>query len=121
MYIYMRKGKSITLLIQTRTIVVQKGFSEQVVERFTQESPMDSMEGLLDKTIMVNKRNKEDQEEVVVMIRWESVDAWKNWEKSDAHIQGHRENKGKPTPEFVISTTVNMYEVKSVKPGIGRL
>ncbi|WP_134683839.1 antibiotic biosynthesis monooxygenase [Brevibacillus migulae] len=108
------------MLIQTRTIVVQKGFADQVVERFTKESPMDSMEGLLDKTVMVNKRNKEDQEEVMVMIRWESVDAWKNWEKSDAHIQGHRENKGKPVPEFVISTTVNMYEVKSVKPGIGR-
>jgi heme oxygenase (staphylobilin-producing) len=107
------------MLIQTRTIVVQSGNADQVVERFTQESPMDSFEGLLDKTVMVNKKKQEGQEEVVVMIRWESVDAWKNWEKSDVHIQGHRDSKGKQAPEYVISTTVNMYDVKSVKNGIG--
>ncbi|KGE20108.1 antibiotic biosynthesis monooxygenase [Paenibacillus wynnii] len=104
------------MLIQTRTIVVEKGNADQVVDRFTQKSPIDSMEGLLDKTVMVNKR-KQDHEEVVVMIRWESIEAWKNWEKSDVHIQGHRENKGKPTPEYVISSTVNMYEVKAVTKG----
>ncbi|WP_166239822.1 antibiotic biosynthesis monooxygenase [Paenibacillus turpanensis] len=106
------------MLIQTRTIVVQAGNADQVVERFTQPGPMDEMEGLVDKTVMVNRRKQDDHEEVVVMIRWESIDAWKNWEKSDAHIQGHRDSKGKTPPEFVVSTTVNMYEVKAVKPGL---
>ncbi len=106
------------MLIQTRTIVIQPGHADQVAERFTQESPLDTMEGLVDKTIMVN-RKKQDHEEVVVMIRWASVEDWKNWEKSDAHIQGHRDNRGKTPPEFVISTTVNMYEVKAVKEGKG--
>ncbi|MFC0211527.1 antibiotic biosynthesis monooxygenase [Paenibacillus chartarius] len=105
------------MFIQTRTIVVKKGNAEQVVERFSQPGPMDEMEGLIDKTVMVNRKKQEDEEEVVVMIRWRSVEDWKNWEKSDAHIQGHRQNHGKPKPEFVISTTVNMYEVKSIKEG----
>ena len=105
------------MLIQTRTVVVQSGNADKVIERFTKESPMDAMEGLLDKTVMVNRR-KQEHEEVVVMIRWESVDAWKNWEKSDVHIQGHRENKGKALPEYVISSMVNMYEVKAVKKGV---
>lgn len=104
------------MLIQTRTIVVKSGHADQVLERFTKESPMDAMEGLIDKTVMVN-RKKQEVDEVMVMIRWESVDAWKNWEKSDAHIQGHRQNKGKPLPEYVISSSVNMYEVKAVKEG----
>ena len=98
------------MLIQTRTIVVQKGHSAEVVERFSKASPMDQMPGLLDRSVMVNKRNK-DTEEIVVLIRWESEDAWKNWEKSDVHIQGHRENRGKVLPEYVISSTVNMYDV----------
>lgn len=103
------------MLIQTRTIVVKPGNAELVVERFTKESPMDQMPGLLDKTVMVNRRKQEDNEEVVVMIRWESVDAWKNWEKSDVHIQGHRDKKGSAPPEYVVSTTVNMYDVKAHK------
>jgi len=105
------------LLIQTRTIVVEKGYADQVVERFSKESPIDKMEGLLDRSVMVKKRSK-DNEEVVVMIRWESEEAWKNWEKSDVHIQGHRENRGKTPPEYVLSTTVNMYDVKTVKQGL---
>lgn len=105
------------MLIQTRTIVVQKDKVDLVLERFTKDSPMDAMEGLIDKTVMVN-RKKQDYEEVVVMIRWRSVEDWKNWEKSDVHIQGHREKRGNPAPDYIISTTVNMYEVKAMKEGI---
>lgn len=106
------------MLIQTRTIVVEQGKADLVVERFSQAGPMDAMEGLIDKTVMVNRKKQDDQEEVVVMIRWRSVEDWKNWEKSDAHIQGHRQNNGKPKPEYVLSTTVNMYEVKALKEGV---
>ncbi|PZD96428.1 antibiotic biosynthesis monooxygenase [Paenibacillus sambharensis] len=104
------------MFVQTRSIVVEKGFADQVVERFSSEGAIDAMEGLVDRTVMVNRSSKE-QEEVLVMIRWESEEAWKNWEKSDAHIQGHRDNRGKPKPEFIISSSVNMYNVKTVRPG----
>jgi len=104
------------MLIQTRTIVVEKGNADKVVERFSQPGILDEREGLIDISVMVNKRSKET-EEVVVFVRWESEEAWKNWEKSPEHIQGHRDNKGKQPPEFVISTTVNMYEVKKVRNG----
>lgn len=104
------------MFIQTRSIVVEKGFADQVVERFSRESPMDEMEGLIDKSVMVN-RIKKDHEEVVILIRWESVEAWKNWEKSDAHLEGHRQNKGKPKAEYIINISVNSYELKSFKQG----
>lgn len=104
------------MLIQTRTIVVQKDKVDLVLERFTKESPMDAMEGLIDKTVMVN-RKKQEHEEVVVMIRWRSVEDWKNWEKSDVHIQGHRQKRGQPGPDYIISTVVNMYEVNAIKEG----
>ncbi|WP_438351739.1 antibiotic biosynthesis monooxygenase [Paenibacillus sp. FA6] len=104
------------VLIQTRTIVVEKGNSEKVVERFSQESPVEGMDGLIDISILVKKRSKEN-EEVMVMIRWESEEAWKNWEKSDVHIQGHRQKKGNVTPEYIISSSVSMYETKKIKRG----
>lgn len=107
------------MFIQTRTMLVRKDKADLVLERFTKESPMDAMEGLIDKTVMVNLK-KQEHEEIVVMIRWRSVEDWKNWEKSDAHIQGHREKRGKQAPDYMISTEVKMYEVKAVKEGLGR-
>lgn len=107
-----------TLLIQMRTIVVKPGHAAEVVERFSRPAPVEQMPGLIDRTVMVNKRSK-DREEIVVMIRWESEEAWKNWEKSDIHIQGHREKRGQTPPDYVISSTVGMYEVMAVREGEG--
>ncbi|WP_310144557.1 antibiotic biosynthesis monooxygenase [Paenibacillus amylolyticus] len=106
------------MLIQTRSMIIQKGYSDQVVERWSGPSPIMEMPGLIDFSVMVNKRNKE-QEEVLVIIRWESEEAWKNWEKSDVHIKGHREKKSQEKPDYLISMTVNMYEVQTVKSGSG--
>lgn len=106
------------MLIQTRSILVEKGYSNQVVERFSVPTPVVDMPGLIDFSVMVNKKSKE-QEEVLIIIRWESEEAWKNWEKSDAHIKGHREKRNQEKPAYLISTTVNMYEVQTVKNGSG--
>ncbi|MDQ0063603.1 antibiotic biosynthesis monooxygenase [Paenibacillus harenae] len=104
------------MLNQTRTILVEPGNADKVVERFSGPSALDGREGLIDISVMVNKKKKE-QEEVIVTIRWESEEAWKNWEKSPEHIAGHRQKRGEQqsAPEFVISTTVNFYNVKAVK------
>lgn len=99
-----------------RSIVVEKGNSEQVVHNFGQEGHIDGMEGLVDIHIMVNRKTKES-EEVVIMIRWESEEAWKNWEKDPVHLAGHRNNKDEKRPEYIIESSVNMYDVKKVKHG----
>lgn len=69
------------MFIQMRRIVVTAGSAEQVVARFSKPGPIDAMEGLVDKTIMSSKISREE-EEVLVMIRWESRDAWMNWERA---------------------------------------
>ncbi|MFD0717566.1 antibiotic biosynthesis monooxygenase family protein [Paenibacillus sp. GCM10027626] len=105
------------MLIQKRTITVKAGFSDQVVERFGKPGgPMTEIEGFIDLTVMVKKGRRNDEEEqVVVMVRWESEEAWKRWEKSPAHIEGHRNQRNQEKPEYLISTVVDMYEVKAVK------
>jgi heme oxygenase (staphylobilin-producing) len=95
---------------------VEKGNSDKVIARFSQESPIDSMEGLIDISVMVNNKSKEN-EEVIVVVRWESREDWKNWEKSDAHLQGHRDSRGQESPPFILSTSVNMYDSQIVKRG----
>jgi len=104
------------VFVMIRTIAVEKGHAGKVVERFSQPGKLDEREGLIDVSVMVNKRAKEN-DEVVVLIRWESEEAWKAWEKSPEHIQGHRDSKGKTPPEYVLSTTVNLFDAKAVKKG----
>lgn len=104
------------MFIQMRTIVVEKGNAEQVIERFSQEGHIEGKEGLIDKTVMVNSKDKES-EEIVVMIRWESKEAWKNWEKDPVHIAGHREKRGQEKPSYVLESSVKMYEVKKINKG----
>ncbi|MEK8213406.1 antibiotic biosynthesis monooxygenase [Paenibacillus sp. FSL L8-0463] len=104
------------MFIQTRSIVIEKGNSDKVIEKFSAPGALEEMEGLIDISITLNKKSK-DTEEVLLLIRWESEEAWKNWEKSDAHIQGHRNSRGQEKPAFIISTTVNMYEVQKIKEG----
>lgn len=94
--------------------IVSEGNSDQVVNRFSGEGIIEKQEGFIDLTVMVKKVRRGD-EEVIVMIRWESEQHWKQWEKSDAHIAGHRANLGKPKPEYILQSENGLYEVKAVK------
>jgi heme oxygenase (staphylobilin-producing) len=85
------------MFVQMRKMVVTKGNAEKVVERFSGKGLIEQQEGFVDATVMVKKVRRGD-EEVVVMIKWESEDHWKQWEKSPAHIAGHKANLGKPKP-----------------------
>lgn len=97
-----------------RKMVVTEGNAEKVVERFSKRGLVAEQEGFIESTVMVKKVRRGD-EEVVIMTKWESEEYWKKWEKSDAHIAGHKANLGKPKPDYIISSKGGIYEVKSVK------
>jgi heme oxygenase (staphylobilin-producing) len=102
------------VFVQMRKTVVTEGNADKIVERFGGKGLIEQQEGFIDATVMVKKVRRGD-EEVVVMIRWESEAHWKQWEKSDAHIAGHKAKIGQPKPEYIISSEGGVYEVKTVK------
>jgi len=102
------------MLIETKTITVKEGTSDLVVNNFSREGAIETFPGFIDLSVLV-KRVRRGEEEVIVMIRWESEEAWKGWEKSEVHIAGHRENRGKPKPEHVLNVAHAMYDVKAQK------
>ncbi len=102
------------MFVQMRKMIVAEGNSEKVVERFDGKGLIEQQEGFIDATVMVKKVRRGD-EEVVVMIRWESEEYWKQWEKSEAHIAGHKAKLGKPKPDYIINSEGGLYEVKTVK------
>ncbi|KWW22670.1 hypothetical protein AS888_03405 [Peribacillus simplex] len=102
------------MFVQMRKTVVKEGNSDQVVKRFGAEGVIEKQEGFIDLSVLVKKVRRGD-EEVIIMINWESEEHWKQWEKSEVHIAGHKANLGKPKPEYIVSSEGALYEVKAVK------
>lgn len=105
------------MFVHMRRTVVKEGHADRVVERFSKEGIIEKQEGFIDLTVMVKKVPRGD-EEVVVLVRWESEEHWKQWEKSDAHIAGHKARKGLPKPDYIVSTDGGRYEVKAIKTAV---
>lgn len=99
------------MFVQIKRIVVKEGNATKVIERFTKKSSPSLVEqqpGFIGREILLKKVRRGD-EEVLIMIRWESEEAWKNWEKSPEHIAGHKANIGKPKPDYIIESSQDLY------------
>ncbi len=105
------------MFVILRKMVVTEGNADKVVEQFSNRSLVREQEGFVDLTVMKQKARR-GEEEVVVIIRWESEAHWKQWEKSDAHIAGHKAKRGEAKPEYLISSEAGRYEVQVVKNAI---
>ncbi|MEC2076202.1 antibiotic biosynthesis monooxygenase [Metabacillus fastidiosus] len=102
------------MFIQLKTITVTEGNAEKMVERFAGEGIIEEQPGFIDLSVLKKKQRK-GNEEVVVMLRWESEDAWKAWETSEVHLAGHRANRGKPSPSFIIDSKQEVYHMLGQK------
>ncbi|MEK3890372.1 antibiotic biosynthesis monooxygenase family protein [Bacillus sp. FSL K6-3431] len=102
------------MFVTLRKMVVTEGNADKVVQQFSKKGIIEEQEGFVDVTVMQQKARR-GEEEFVVMIRWESEDHWKQWERSGAHLAGHKAKRGQPKPEYLINTEGGRYEVKAVK------
>jgi heme oxygenase (staphylobilin-producing) len=108
------------MFVQIRKWTLTEGNAGKILDRFQKKpgegpSLIEQREGFIGRELMV-KNARRGEEEVVMIIRWESEEAWKAWEKSPEHIAEHKnkikENGGKPPkPEYVIDMEVGNYTV----------
>jgi len=100
------------MFYQVRRIVVKEGFSEQVVENFSKRGGLlASRPGYIGRQILV-KKVRRGEEEVMVMVQWESEEDWKNWEKSPEHIAGHKAKPKAEKPDYIVESSHDLYYVK---------
>lgn len=47
----------------------------------------------------------------MILVKWESEAAWKNWEKSPEHIAGHKAKikEGNPKPDYLVDSQHGLY------------
>ena len=108
------------MFVQIRKWTVTEGSAEKVLERFKKKpdqgpSLLEQREGFIGRELLV-KNVRRGEEEVIMIVRWESEEAWKAWEKSPEHIAGHKkkiaEHGGKPPkPDYVINMEHGNYTV----------
>lgn len=102
------------MFVQLKKISVTEGNADLAVNQFSKPGIIEEQEGFVDQIIM-EKKVRKGETEVMVVTRWESEQHWKLWEKSDVHIAFHKAKLGKPKPDYIINIEVGAYEVKTVK------
>ena len=73
------------MFVQIRKWTITEGNSDKIIERFRKKpdkgpSLIEQREGFIGRELLV-KNVRRGEEEVVMIIRWESEEAWKAWEK----------------------------------------
>ncbi|MEI5906001.1 antibiotic biosynthesis monooxygenase [Bacillus spongiae] len=102
------------MFVQMKYIYVTEGHAHNMKNRFAGEGVIEKQPGFIDLSVL-KKSSRKGQEEVIVMIRWESERDWKAWETSDIHLAGHRANRGKPSPSYIIDSRQEVYQVLAQK------
>lgn len=99
------------MFYQIKKILVKEGHSSNVIDRFSKKDMLiEQQPGFLDKQVLVKKSRRGD-EEVMVMISWQSEKDWKNWEKHPDHIAGHKAKIGQPKPDYILESSQDIYDV----------
>ena len=108
------------MFVQIRKWTVTEGNADKIIECFKRKpeqgpSLVEQREGFISREIL-HKNARRGEEEIVMIVRWESEAAWKAWETSPEHIAGHKnkikEHGGKPPqPDYIISTDRGNYTV----------
>jgi heme oxygenase (staphylobilin-producing) len=102
------------MFIQLKTMLVTEGNADKLIERFSSEGIIEQQPGFIDLSVLKKKQRRGD-EEILILIRWESEGDWKAWETSEVHLAGHRENRGKPSPAYILDGKQEYYHMIGYK------
>lgn len=105
------------MIIEMKKWTVKEGHSKDILKKFEERkakpSIMEQQPGFLGREALMKKTTRGD-EQVIMMVRWESEDALKAWKKSPEHIAGHKAkiasgNPKREQPEYIISVEHELY------------
>ncbi|WP_201006825.1 heme oxygenase [Paenibacillus glycanilyticus] len=97
-----------TMIIVTNTSQIVKGSGDKLVERFDRIGKVEQMEGFLGLEVLWTQNLKE-YDEVAVVTRWTSKDAFQAWTKSEAFRESH---KHRNIPDYILDNKITFQEVK---------
>lgn len=96
------------MIIVTNTSQIVKGSGDKLVERFDRIGKVEQMEGFLGLEVLWTQNLKE-YDEVAVVTRWTSKDAFQAWTKSEAFRESH---KHRNIPDYILDNKITFQEIK---------
>ncbi|PWW03284.1 heme oxygenase (staphylobilin-producing) [Paenibacillus cellulosilyticus] len=97
-----------TMLIVTNTSQIVKGSGEKLIERFDRIGQVERMEGFLGLEVLFTQ-NISEYDEVSIVTRWTSREAFQGWTKSEAFRESHQHRK---TPDYILNNKITFQEVR---------
>lgn len=91
------------MYIVYQKFTVEDGQADQLVKTLANRKVLTEQDGFIDAEIL---KNEEDKNVVGIIAKWESKDAWKAWENTNA-----REEAGEEDPVNIKETVTDRYEV----------
>lgn len=95
------------MFVEMKNIVTKSGFGKKQAEKFTQGSVVSEQPGFV--KLEAGFKEYPDKDDVLVLIYWKSHDDFLNWKKSDAHIAGHKNQKG--IPEHILERSSRSFSL----------
>lgn len=95
------------MFVEMKNIVTKPGFGKKQAEKFTQGSVVSEQAGFV--KLEAGYKEYPDKDDVLVLIYWKSHDDFLNWKKSDAHIAGHKNQKG--IPEHILERSSRSFSL----------
>jgi heme oxygenase (staphylobilin-producing) len=99
------------MIIVTNTSKITKGDGDKLITRFKKVGMVEKMEGFLGLEVMFRK-NLKDHDEVSVVTRWETMEAFKGWTKSEAFQKSHQK---RDIPAYILENSITYYDVEVVR------
>lgn len=94
------------MFLEQKSITVAPGAGQSLAERFAHAEVVARQPGFIrvESGVSIGSAN----EEVIVLIYWDSKESFLNWKKSDDHIKGH---KDRPKNDAVIASHSHQFEL----------
>lgn len=103
------------MYIVTNVSKIEKGEAYKLIDRFDKVGQVETMKGFLGLEVLSGEKI-EDYDEVAVVTRWDSEEAFLGWMESDAFKAAHQYKGGKP--EYIMSNRISYQQVKITRDPI---
>lgn len=100
------------MYIVTNCVKCRKDEGHKLVKRFDKVGKIEFMPGFLGMEVLLSDK-LDDYDEVSIVTRWESEEAFKNWQNSKAFKEAHAHKGGKP--EYIISNKILYHKIEVVR------
>lgn len=97
------------MFVTIRKVTIEKGNLDMMVEKFNAPSPVDGVDGLVRRELLINQ-TRPDTDLLTYLVYWLDKASFMAWERSPVHLALHKAKAQEVKPTYIISVQKEAYE-----------